>query len=295
MALEVAVALRQAALVSLLGGALPPKPAPANKILPTISLDEYRRDLVIPAGLQPYREALLDFVQPFIDILPQPDDALDLWESKFGGPPYLPRDCPYPLDMDGKPLFFLAQINFAETPRLAGFPERGLLAFYIYADYVYSLSDDNTRQEKFRVLYFEEVVQEEAALTTDFDFLPLFEYPPIERPLGLRFRLDYAPVSKEDYRFEELIGQLFYQINPGMTFPEQMAFFKMRRCKLGGYPGTTQDYPIDAETGKDVLLLQISCGDYITWGDGGLANFFIAPEDLARGDCSRVLYNWNCG
>ncbi len=69
----------------------------------------------------------------------------------------------------------------------------------------------------------------------------------------------------------------------------------MRRCKLGGYPGTTQDYPIDAETGKDVLLLQISCGEHITWGDGGLANFFISAEDLARGDFSRVLYNWNCG
>lgn len=294
-ALDIAVALRQAALVKLLGGALPPKPASANKILPAISLDEYKRDLAIPAGLQPYREALLDSVQPFIDILPQPDDALDLWESKFGGQPYLPRDCPYPLDGEGKPLFFLAQINFAETPRLAGFPERGLLAFYIYADYVYSLSDDNTRQEKFRVLYFEEVVQDEAALTTDFDFLPLFPCPPIERPLGLRFRLDYAPVSKEDYRFEEHIGQPFYQINPGMTFQEQMAFFKMRRCKVGGYPGTTQDYPIDAETDKDVLLLQISCGEHITWGDGGLANFFISAEDLARRDFSRVLYNWDCG
>jgi len=294
-ALDVAVALRQAALVKLLGGALPPKPALASKILPAISLDEYRRDLVIPADLQPYREALLDSALPFIDILPQSDDALDLWESKFGGLPYLPRGCPYPLDGEGNPLFFLAQINFAETPHLDGFPSKGILAFYIYADYVYSLTADNTRQEKFRVLYFEEVVQDEAVLTTDFDFLPLFQYPPVERPLGLQFRIDYAPVSNEDYRFEQHIGQHFYALDAGMTFEEQMAFFKMRRCKIGGYPGTTQDCPIDADKPQQVLLLQISCGEHITWGDGGLANFFIAAEDLLKRDFSHVLYNWNCG
>lgn len=294
-ALDIATSLRHTAIIKLLGGALPSKPAPVSKILPAISLDEYKRDLVIPVGLQPYQEALLDSVQPFIAIHPQPDDALALWESKFGGQPYLPRAHPYPLDGEGKPLFFLAQINFAETPRLDGFPTQGILAFYIYADYVYSLSDDNTRQEKFRVLYFPAVTPDEDALTTDFDFLPLFPYPPIERPLGLRFQLDYAPVSNEDYRFEQQIGRPFYALDAGMTFAEQMAFFKMRYCKLGGYPGTTQDYPIVAETGKDVLLLQISCGEHITWGDGGLANFFIAPEDLARRDFSRVLYNWDCG
>jgi uncharacterized protein YwqG len=80
-----------------------------------------------------------------------------------------------------------------------------------------------------------------------------------------------------------------------MSFAETMAFFKMRRCKVGGYPGTTQDYPIDADMDRDLLLLQISSGEEITWGDGGLANFFISPQDLLKRDFSRVLYNWNCG
>lgn len=293
-ALAIATHLRHTPIIKLLGGASPSKPAPVSKILPAISLAKYKQDLVIPDGLLPYKKQLLDSVQPFIAIHPQPDDALALWDSKFGGRPYLLREHLYPLDGEGQPLFFLAQINFAETPRLDGFPTQGLLAFYIYSDYVYSLSDDNTRQEKFRVLYFPNVTQDEAALTTDFDFLPRFQYPPIERPLGLRFRLDYAPVSNEDYRFEQRIGQPFYRLDAGMSFAEQMAFFKMRYCKLGGYPGTTQDYPITAKIGKDVLLLQISCGEHITWGDGGLANFFVSAEDLAQRDFSRVLYNWNC-
>ncbi|MDY0094758.1 MAG: ankyrin repeat domain-containing protein [Candidatus Vecturithrix sp.] len=294
-ALTVATRLRKIRIVKLLGGAIPPKPGPSDKILPAIALDEYKERLVIPDALRAYRDVLLDSVQPFIDIIPQSNDALDLWESKFGGLPYLPRDCPYPLDSEGNPLFFLAQINFAETPVLEGFPTEGILAFYIYADYVNSLIADNTRQERFRVLYFQDVTHDNDALTTDFDFLPLFECPPVQRPLGLCFRMDYAPVSHEDYRFEAKLGQPLYALNVGMTFEEEMAFFKMRRCKLGGYPGSTQDHPIAADTPQQVLLLQISCGEYITWGDGGLTNFFIAPEDLAQRDFSRVLYNWNCG
>jgi uncharacterized protein YwqG/ankyrin repeat protein len=294
-ALDLAVNLHEIEIVKLLGGPPPLSSPPVNKILPSISLEEYKQNLVIPESLRPYKESLLDSVLPFIDIIPQPDDALHPWESKFGGRPYLPRGCPYPLDGEGTPLFFLAQINFAETPRLEGFPSQGIVAFYIYANYVHSLTADNTRQERFRVFYFERVLQDYDALTTDFDFLPLFEAPPVERPLGLRFRLDYAPVSNEDYRFEEKIGRDFYEVDPGMSFAETMAFFKMRRCKVGGYPGTTQDYPIDADMDRDLLLLQISSGEEITWGDGGLANFFISPQDLLKRDFSRVLYNWNCG
>lgn len=294
-ALTVATRLRNIRIVKLLGGTIPPKPGPADKILPTISLDEYKKSLVIPDELREYRDVLLDSVRPFIDIIPQPNDALDLWESKFGGLPYLPRDCPYPLDSEGNPLFFLAQINFSETPLLEGFPAEGIVAFYIYADYVNSLTADNTRQERFRILYFQDVTHDDDALTTDFDFLPLFKYPPVQRPLGLCFRMDYAPVSNEDYRFEAKLGRPFYALNAGMTFDEEMAFFKMRHCKIGGYSGTTQDCPIDAGAPQQVLLLQISCGEHITWGDGGLANFFISPEDLAQRDFSRVLYNWNCG
>ncbi|MBN1919840.1 MAG: DUF1963 domain-containing protein, partial [Anaerolineae bacterium] len=187
-ALDVALKRRKTQLIKLLGGTPPPRTRPTSKVLPAISLAKYKKGLVIPDGLLPYKQQLLASVQPFIAIHPQPDDALTLWESKFGGQPYLPREHSYPLDGEGEPLFFLAQINFAETPRVDGFPTQGILAFYIYVDYVYSLSDDNTRQEKFRVLYFPDVTQDEDALITDFDFLPLFQSPPIERPLGLRFR-----------------------------------------------------------------------------------------------------------
>ena len=49
----------------------------------------------------------------------------------------------------------------------------------------------------------------------------------------------------------------------------------------------------------DTVLLQLHSelgaeDDYMCWGDGGVANFFINSEALARRDFSRVLYCWDC-
>ena len=64
--------------------------------------------------------------------------------------------------------------------------------------------------------------------------------------------------------------------------------------KLGGYPYFTQEDPRSAE-GME-LLLQLDSDDSVNmmWGDVGVGNFFIAPEDLKRGDFSRVAYSWDC-
>jgi uncharacterized protein YwqG len=32
----------------------------------------------------------------------------------------------------------------------------------------------------------------------------------------------------------------------------------------------------------------------VSFGDSGVANFFISPSDLERLDFSRVLYTWDC-
>jgi uncharacterized protein YwqG len=62
--------------------------------------------------------------------------------------------------------------------------------------------------------------------------------------------------------------------------------------KLGGYPHFTQD---DPRTRRDLeLLFQLDSDDGVMWGDAGVGNFFIAPDDLARRDFSRVLFSWDC-
>ncbi|MDN5490601.1 MAG: DUF1963 domain-containing protein, partial [Acinetobacter sp.] len=35
-------------------------------------------------------------------------------------------------------------------------------------------------------------------------------------------------------------------------------------------------------------------GIEIMWGDSGVGNFFIHPDDLEKRDFSKVVYNWDC-
>ena len=50
----------------------------------------------------------------------EPKAPLGIYASKMGGNPYFPLDVKYPCNRDGKPLFMIAQINFADIYK---FPE----------------------------------------------------------------------------------------------------------------------------------------------------------------------------
>jgi len=61
----------------------------------------------------------------------KPAGSVGLYDSKFGGAPYLPPGFAYPHNRnpksDQKPLKLLAQLNFARLPSLPGFPKEGIL------------------------------------------------------------------------------------------------------------------------------------------------------------------------
>lgn len=70
--------------------------------------------------------------------------------------------------------------------------------------------------------------------------------------------------------------------------------------QLLGYPNFTQTDPREyrEDLQEHILLLQIETDDAddrdIMWGDSGVANFFIHPDDLKNQDFSKLLYNWDC-
>ena len=73
--------------------------------------------------------------------------------------------------------------------------------------------------------------------------------------------------------------------------------------RIGGYPFFTQDDPrayLPHLQQHTILLLQLDSdsgngdADKVLWGDYGVGNFFITPEDLQRRDFSRVLFTWDC-
>lgn len=257
--------------------------------------------LKIPAALEPFRARLLETARPFIRVKAGPARATLLWESKVGGMPYLPKGTAFPAAPDGKPLFFLAQINFADMPALAPFPAKGIVEFYINDDDLYGMDfDEGENQDTFRVLYFPEVVQDEAALYAPFATTPAHDllphHPETSFPLSFKTEKEVMPAT--DYQFWERFGAGFFQQFGEREWEVINDFGRDVRAqghKVGGYAYFTQDDPRRADDPM-LLLFQLDSDEMmdLMWGDMGVGHFFIREKDLRSGDFSRVLYDWDC-
>jgi|CXWL01.1.fsa_nt_gi uncharacterized protein YwqG len=243
-------------------------------------------------------------------------EAMDedvLWASKVGGAPYLPVGASIPLDPDGDPMVLLAQVNLAEV-QLENFPRRGMLQFFIAgkevqgAGYGVKLPDAPPYEEKlaeqfaFRVVYWETVVREEDRLqrVDPRDTEGSTPHEPTN-PRRMVFSVGLEEISALDVHFKDVVG-----VNPHEWVEREalrlgidafdaseVAFNSGSGHKLGGYPMFSQ-YDMREPGSRRRLLLQLATDDTIMWGDAGIGNFFIDPDDLARADFSRVMYTWDC-
>ncbi|MBK6932518.1 MAG: DUF1963 domain-containing protein [Saprospirales bacterium] len=257
--------------------------------------------LDLPAALEPFRDQLLATSQQYVRVIAGPARPTTPWESKVGGMPYLPPGALFPVAPDGRPLFFLAQLNFADMPPLQPFPERGILQFYIHDDDLYGMDfDDGENADTFRVLFFPEPLTAAAALQTDLpqplgvDLLP--HHPGVSHPLAFEAATEVAPAT--DYRFWQTFGAGFFQQFGEAEWDVQDAYGRMVRSqghKVGGYAYFTQDDPRRPEDPM-LLLFQLDSDEQmdLMWGDMGVGHFFVREKDLLARDFSRVLYDWDC-
>lgn len=258
--------------------------------------------LNLPPNLEADRPQLEKTIKPFVEIELEQADQLTLWQSKFGGIPYFPKNLDYPRTSEGKPLYLLAQINFSEIPPLDGFPTEGILQFYIADDDLYGANFSQLNiQNGFRVIYFEQPDLNFKNLIQDFDFLPEPDDLPMTQCYGLKFTQQYEFISPHDYRCPELLGdELDNKIADYIDehWDEEDDLFNSCGHKLGGYPCFTQDDPrdnLDHSEEPYELLLQIDSEEEIMWGDCGVGNFFIKSSALKQKNFSDVLYTWDCG
>lgn len=228
------------------------------------------------------------------------DNKPSIFESKVGGTPYIPRDEVLPQDSFGHRLRFLAQIDCESLKALPDFPHSGLLQFFISDSDILGLCEENG----FKVFYYENVdrtVTEEeckAKMSDESEEV----YMPVEGEFGIEFTAKKMSITPEDFRYNEfarikLQGDIDQDLFDEIFYDEDDGYCQHR---LGGYPYFTQYDPRESgNEDKTVLLFQLD-SDYnggeerVMWGDSGIGNFFISPEDLKKRDFTNVLYNWDC-
>ena len=243
-----------------------------------------------PKELEKFREKLESTYKPCNEIKFVPCET-KAWESKIGGCPYLEKAEDYPRDENGNPMFFMAQINLEEMPKLPDFPEKGILQFYVVDDDIYGLEDDC------KVIYIEEYSKDESKLLTKnpFEDKYIMEYPPFEKSGKAVFtqRQDVIGFCCNGYN----------EIANDVNEEEEKILFDFcytAGSKMGGYPCFIQNPPVFYENGSaDILLLQIdvddgegTCG--IMFGDSGNCQFMISREDLLNKNFANVYYDWAC-
>lgn len=240
--------------------------------------------------------------------------------SKVGGTPYLPKGARWPVDEQGIPLRFLAQIDCAQLIALPDYPHAGLLQFFIGTDEMFGCDFGAMKSKNYAVLYHETV--DPSVTAADISLTePQEDYSPLEKgPFRIVFG---APVDQGitpgDFRFDSLFVQKWNQKKPDEPIEKGWDVFELLdedddeddlfgygnedvpHHQLGGYPYFTQADPRETQHGDlDTLLFQLDSDTrgrefFVCWGDLGVGNFFINRDDLKRRDFSRVMYNWDCG
>ena len=212
----------------------------------------------------------------------------------------------------------LAQINCEQLPENNLYPQKGLLQFWI-ADSeapLYGLDyDDPCSNDNKRVLYFPTIGE---ALPID-DFINDYTFDDENLPFNsgkqfaLHFRKDTESISLEERAANQLffekwneafstqittIDEFFEEVPNDICEEINASLLKEPTGhKIGGYPYFIEYDPREENDPHTLLLLQIDIdnveGEEIYWGNGGgVANFFISPEDLKNYKFNDVLFHW---
>ena len=245
-------------------------------------------------------------------------DNLALTDSKLGGTPYIPQGGALPTSVDGKPLFMLAQINCEQLPENTLYPKKGLLQFWIAATEapLYGLDYEAPCSNDFkRVIYYPDFGE---ALPID-DFINDYTFDNENLPFNskgqfaLHFKKDIESISLEERAATQLffekwkeafsthittIDEFFDEV-PDDICEEINAYLLKEPTghKIGGYPYFIEYDPREENDPHTFLLLQIDIdnveGEEICWGNlGGVANFFISPEDLDNCKFDNIFFHW---
>lgn len=256
---------------------------------------------LLPEELQPFANAIGSTLMPVISACEADASAPLHIGSQLGGRPWWPKGKPFPKGTDGKPLYLLIQINFAQTPVLGAFPRSGLLQLFIGSNDHYGANFENLlKPTGFQCVFHEDLDQamDEASAPVALErgcYSPL-EEPMVAKPIG--FVLEQMVVEVSDHRFERMLPAIAASEALTESYGEWTSeAIAVSAIRLGGYPTFTQQDPrayAPNDTVGDMTLLTVDTTEGVMWGDSGVAQFFMHEADLKRRDFSRVAFNWDC-
>lgn len=187
-------------------------------------------------------------------------------DSKFGGVPYLPKDYVYPASSKGQPLKLLAQINFAQLPKLENFPAGGILQFYVLHDETIGLVDWPTmKQDTFRVIYHKEVLPGEY-LMKDFPTIPYVgggehgeEWFPFEGEFLLRGNIADCPITPSTYEFNDAFAAYCEKNNCKSHF--ELYFADWENVRRSMTKSEFKEFDRKKREIEDLVFDTIECGE----------------------------------
>ena len=256
------------------------------------------------------------------------DEKPNLFQSKFGGVPYLPKNVEVPKNKENQQLTLLAQINIEELPKNNIYPmKEGILQFWILNDDILGLDYDTNLGDGYKIIYYKDIdksVTEKEILEKYKPYKDEDSYFPIEEEFSLSFKLTDGYFSDSNDDFREIVDRemkKFYDENKEKYSEILKIYDKENQLnyweiwdileedkeigerlfgaghKIGGFPDFTQS-DIREVGDYEILLLQIDSDrtekNEIMWGDCGIANFFIREKDLKELNFDRAIYNWDC-
>lgn len=230
--------------------------------------------------------------------------TVGLKDSKFGGQPYWTEGKEYPRNAGGESLAMIAQINCKDVPSFLGWPEQGIVQFFIHSSDDCLMGMDLAElnnQDAFRIVYHENIDLENVDNDLDINS----EYLPFDVSKALKIEITAGrmlPSAFMDYlnpKLAKLIESNEDGYEAYREIKNKRGIANQPEHQIGGYPSFVQADPRDesqAKTRYANLLLQIDTDDdnNISWGDCGTAQFLTSTSKLKKRNFTDVLYEWAC-
>lgn len=232
-------------------------------------------------------------------------------QSRIGGGPWAPEGAFWPVDREGRPMLFLAQINFAEASGLDDFPDKGLLQVFLPADERGGEHWGEGDNEEERLIRWFEDPQGGTVLPVLEVFTSRRSRSPLRgrarrEGVTLRSESDIVPPLPHNFPLWEIEPDIHTRLPADAEAEARAKAWEARVDKLhesygahwiSGHPSFVQeDVRISAAALRELdrVLLHLGPDEFLTMGDSGELNLLIRRDDLLARRFERAHMTFDC-